>query len=752
MMNKYRLFSLPKNSLLLRLLSGFLGIIVLLLSFNALSFSFFQTKIKNEIIHANQLNLSKTTDSYENHLQLIDNMLSSFFFDETVSAFKNNPSPIEYELYFRIRDKLNALLTNPLLHLNNILFYFQKPGVVVDASGFDNAGEAFSSRYVNMAYPPQFWEMQFLRDDRLRLLPAANFSSINPDRTKRSVGNLLPVVIKNKFEDFYIIAFLNADKLFQSFQVSDPSTFHMQDSDGALLYHYGSQGQQIEFAQEDLAKGYVKHGSDYAFVKTGAKTGITYVQSIPNGKIASEVARLNALLVVLLIVAIVAAVLISIILSIRFNTPIKAIIQSLNKMNPDIALGSNINEYVMIREKFQHLLQSNRDIHSDLTNKNKLLRNYGYITHLKSIYSDQKEMTKLTETKKPFYLVLFDLTYTQQFSHVLGIGQDRASYAIKELVALHLSEEFGEAVTLQVEKEQIVSLLFTDESIQQVWQALHTTLKPMFDFDKDYCVLTIAVYPEKTDMLGFPEAYEQTVDMLGQHKLTHETQIITAYEPQTMKYVFTAAEEQEFFTNLLAGNKKNAIALVRRILEHMRKRDLGAFHYKQFAVEVTTKAIKALISYNLDISAVLKHFSPEQHMKKAVSVEQYVEFFERLLTQTTDSIHLHKSVEDPIVTFVMNYLNANYDLDVTQESVADKLNISSGHLSAHFKEKTGTHFSDYLNDIRIANAKDMLKNTSFKIQEIAEKIGYQNVNSFIRMFKKGTGVTPGEFRRSIVAE
>ncbi|RAV12454.1 helix-turn-helix domain-containing protein [Paenibacillus contaminans] len=751
MMNTKQLFPLSKNSLLLRLLSGFLGIILLLLSFNALSFSFFQTNIKNEIIHANQLNLSKTTDSYENHIQLIDSMLSGFYFDDTVTVFKNNPSPAEFELYFRIRDKLNALLTNPLLYLHNILFYFQKTGVVVDASGFDNAAATFAVRYNSPAYPPQFWEEQFLGDDRLQLFPAAIFARTNPDQTKLSVGNLLPVVIKNKFEDFYIIAFLNADKLFQAFQVSGPSAFYMQDTGGALLYSYGPQAQRVEFAEEDLAKGYAKRGSDYSFVKTGATTGITYVQSIPNGNIASKVARLNVLLVALLIVSIVAAVLISIILSIRFNTPIKAIIHSLNKQNPDISLRSNINEYVMIREKFQHLLQSNRDIRTDLTNKNKLLRNYGYITHLKSIYSEHNEIEKLTETKKPFYLALFDLTYTQQFNHELGIGQDRASYAIKELISNHLSGEFGETVTLQVEKEQIVSLVFTEESIQKVWKALEA-LKPMFDFDKDYCVLTIAISPEKTNMLSFPDAYGKAVEMLGQQKLVHETQIITVYESQVMRYVFTAAEEQEFFSNLQAGNKKNVIDLVRRILEHMRKKDLSAFHYKQLAVEVTTKAIKALISYNLDISVILKHYSPEQHMKKALSVEQYIDFFERLLTQTTDMIHLHKSVEDPIVTFVMSFLNANYHLDVTQELVADKLNISSGHLSAHFKEKTGIHFSDYLNDIRIANAKDMLKNTTFKIQEIAEKIGYQNVNSFIRMFKKGTGVTPGEFRRSIVAE
>jgi len=102
---------------------------------------------------------------------------------------------------------------------------------------------------------------------------------------------------------------------------------------------------------------------------------------------------------------------------------------------------------------------------------------------------------------------------------------------------------------------------------------------------------------------------------------------------------------------------------------------------------------------------------------------------------------------DPITSFVMTYINEHLDEDINLDMMADKLNITSGYLSTYFKEKTGLNFSDYLNDLRIRAAKDMLQNLDLRIQDVAARVGYHNVNSFIRMFKRHAGMTPGEFRK-----
>ncbi|SHE13007.1 Uncharacterized HTH-type transcriptional regulator ypdC [Chlamydia abortus] len=86
------------------------------------------------------------------------------------------------------------------------------------------------------------------------------------------------------------------------------------------------------------------------------------------------------------------------------------------------------------------------------------------------------------------------------------------------------------------------------------------------------------------------------------------------------------------------------------------------------------------------------------------------------------------------------------------DSVADSLNISSNYLSILMKEKTGINFSEHLNNIRIRKAKELLESTSLSVQEVGIRIGYRNVTSFIRMFKKITGLTPGDYRKQIKLE
>lgn len=62
--------------------------------------------------------------------------------------------------------------------------------------------------------------------------------------------------------------------------------------------------------------------------------------------------------------------------------------------------------------------------------------------------------------------------------------------------------------------------------------------------------------------------------------------------------------------------------------------------------------------------------------------------------------------------------------------------------------KQGINFNDYLNNLRIEHAKELLISLDLRVQEIALQVGYLNVNSFIRMFKRASGLTPGEYRKS----
>ena len=86
--------------------------------------------------------------------------------------------------------------------------------------------------------------------------------------------------------------------------------------------------------------------------------------------------------------------------------------------------------------------------------------------------------------------------------------------------------------------------------------------------------------------------------------------------------------------------------------------------------------------------------------------------------------------------------------DISLDSVAQAVSISPYYFSKLFKEETGTNFSDYLTELRINRAKQLLdEDPDRNIKEISIESGYSNPNYFSRIFKKWTGSTPTERRQ-----
>ncbi len=91
------------------------------------------------------------------------------------------------------------------------------------------------------------------------------------------------------------------------------------------------------------------------------------------------------------------------------------------------------------------------------------------------------------------------------------------------------------------------------------------------------------------------------------------------------------------------------------------------------------------------------------------------------------------------------YINEHYNNDISLKLVAEHVFLNANYFSTLFKEETGINFIDYLIDTRIVAAKELLKQPGVKIYEVARIVGYEEVASFNRVFKKNVGVTPKEY-------
>ncbi len=95
---------------------------------------------------------------------------------------------------------------------------------------------------------------------------------------------------------------------------------------------------------------------------------------------------------------------------------------------------------------------------------------------------------------------------------------------------------------------------------------------------------------------------------------------------------------------------------------------------------------------------------------------------------------------------VKYYINNNYERDLKLETIAPLFGYSSSYLGKLFS-KNGSNFNSYVDQIRIAKAKELLKEPDLKVYEIATRVGYKDVNYFHIKFKKYTSTSPAEFRK-----
>ena len=84
---------------------------------------------------------------------------------------------------------------------------------------------------------------------------------------------------------------------------------------------------------------------------------------------------------------------------------------------------------------------------------------------------------------------------------------------------------------------------------------------------------------------------------------------------------------------------------------------------------------------------------------------------------------------------------------ISLEEVADFVGFNASYFSTLFKKESGKNFLEYLSEVRMNRAKELLKQTNFTVANICSQVGYSDLKHFTQSFKKATGLKPNEFRK-----
>lgn len=743
---KWTLFN--PRTLVFKIFISFLSIILLFSVFNVLSIFLFNKGVQNEVIRYNRLMLQNSADRYRTHFERVRTMLFDMYRDEHIVAFNRQLARVGDGIDLwqakEVLKTVRAEAFNPMYYLHNLLVYFEPASLIVDKEGTVEAEMMFSRFYISPDYSSSYWQEQFDRKSNYVLHPEGTFTinGLNASETLQ----LIPFSFRMPSSRYQVIALMDGHKLQQAFYGTeeDNRQFMITDEAGTLIYRSSDALSAEDIPSFEGGREYVLSGDHYYFAEKDESAGLTYITAVPSADITSRVRSASLLLLLLFAVSIVMCVLASLYFSRKINRPVKEMLTSLLRRDP-VKVQSKIQEFDLIQRNIGELMKEKETIHRELLGKRSLLTSFGYINKLKAITSDINDWKDIAGIDEPFVLVLYQLHFKSQTVADRQLKTDRMAYYIQEYINVVMSERMPSSHTFQIENNQILSLIRSEEIREALDDALEM-LKAILDRDKEYLLVTIAVSSVHDGSAQFNAAYREVLDMARQARPLDGSQIIRGRRT-VPDLLLTVPQEQELYANLQAGNHSYCISFMDRTLDQMDKKGASIQQLRELAGGVISRVAKILGPSGADGDASMRQHYLER-MGECFTIGEFKRLFAELFDAAAAVIQSKKEKQDPTIALVMDIIETKFADDLSLDLLADKLNLSAAYLSVYIKEKTGTNFSEHLNAVRIRKAKEMLADTDLSVQEISLRIGYRNVTSFIRMFKKITGIPPGEYRKN----
>ena len=181
----------------------------------------------------------------------------------------------------------------------------------------------------------------------------------------------------------------------------------------------------------------------------------------------------------------------------------------------------------------------------------------------------------------------------------------------------------------------------------------------------------------------------------------------------------------------------------------MRQRDIGDGHNDYVSINFHAHSRLALKNHipngiTQEIELLLTYFDTEHKNPTVINHSKLNFLLEAMIMQISDNIMASSKI--PLSTEIANYLIRHYSERISLDDISREMFFSVAYCESEFKKTYGKSIIHYLIDLRIAESKKLLTDTSLPCSVISEMVGFDDANYFSRVFKKRTGISPLKYR------
>lgn len=578
-----------------------------------------------------------------------------------------------------------------------------------------------------------------------------------------------------------LIATLNPERLEEQLNTLNPygegSTLLMS---GDGQWNISSEGQHTPLDQALETEYRSREGKESSFLFTYNKTvysvsssqftrlGKTWVllSAAPLSSITSPVLLISKVILLVSVAGLAFALILSWFASRRIYSPMDRLFRKLLgdwNRDGDAGLGHR-NEFEWIEMKWDSLTNESVSLRSKLDQQLPMLRE-GFLMQLVQGYLYALSESEILERLKQFGLDAEEKQVGAMVVEFRGLNSPEARFSRgdEELVAFavgNIAKELGHNLHISSETLNFhdstlgLFVLLPRELSQQDAKALmHDYGSEMIRIIENILKLKAVVALGHTtfEISRVPYLFEETRQLLNYRELNGNKELIEVGElnktPAQLEFPYNFLLEKEIIHSIRMGAGEEAVSLIRQFMNELTAAGVKKLIVLQSMYQLVGSIQHAMLQSGLNPVVLFEGTNLYQELTQLQEPEELLNWMAKRVvgTYVQELMGRQGIQQQQFVEGVLAYIQENYRTDLSLESCADRFGTTPYTLSRAIKQVTGINFIDYLTNLRIGQAKELLRTTTLKINEIADQVGYQHTY-FNRIFKKIEGIPPSQYR------
>mgnify|MGYP002514657763 CR=1 FL=1 len=475
----------------------------------------------------------------------------------------------------------------------------------------------------------------------------------------------------------------------------------------------------------------------------------TYVLIVPREELASSVGQIQIFFAAGLCISVLMAIILIYKATILNYKPLEKLIQSLQVKKDDAP--DHVNEYQFLSSKIKELITDKTSAESNITRSKRTLEQWGLTNLLIKPY--QSTLDRGGNKLEPYANTYADGQNMVLLMKIRAGGNDslpdrQKMFVIENVFAERVGEILNCAI-VEIESRQVMVL--HDRDIHgKLWRVLEE-ISELQQFIWDNFEFRVAVssgsisYGAEGIHKSYLEAREteEFILILEQDYISYEEiQNITC-----QGYQYSLQAEERISAAVHNDNAQLATVLIGKIIESSWDNEKFPPSMRRYLLS----DIYCTLLKTADEKGCIHQIMP---MPKDLNIAKSADEVQQIYAAIVDSICKESSAEEgsrdrALCDRVLEYIHENYsDPSMNISQTAFHFHLSPASLSTLYKNETGKSLLSTINEIRIEKAIELLKQ-GCSVAETAERVGIPESSSFIRLFKKMVGTTPGKIKGNL---